>query len=173
MGFRELPPASELRRHLSYDPDTGHLTRLITTTRKAGSRAGTQKVGRKDKPYFAVGVCSAYFFVHRVAWKIMTGEEPPENIDHINGDTLDNRWRNLRAATHGENQFNQRIPKNNTSGIKGVFWENGRAGSKNWRVVVTAYGQVHRLGRFYSKEAAAEAASAKRAELHGAFARHI
>ena len=42
--------------------------------------------------------------------------------DHINGDTRDNRRKNLRAANYSQNNWNSKIPKTNTSGYKGVSW---------------------------------------------------
>lgn len=169
--MKELPPVEELRKYLSYDPETGFLTRVITTTRKAGTRAGTAKAGIKTRPYFKVGVCGSYYFVHRVAWKLMTGKEPPENIDHINNDSLDNRWANLREATFAQNQQNKRLQKNNRRGFKGVHWISNRAGTKNWAANIRANGRWYRLGNFYSALEAHEAVIAKRKVLHGEFAR--
>ena len=50
--------------------------------------------------------------------------QPPKGfcVDHINGDIFDNRRCNLRICTHGQNMQNQKIPKNNKSGFKGVSW---------------------------------------------------
>jgi len=52
--------------------------------------------------------------------------QPPKNlqVDHINGDTKDNRRQNLRLCTAGQNRMNRRThARNNRSGYKGVFWE--------------------------------------------------
>ena len=43
-------------------------------------------------------------------------------IDHINLNTFDNRRCNIRYCTHQQNQMNQPIQKNNTSGVSGVSW---------------------------------------------------
>lgn len=49
----------------------------------------------------------------------MTGEWPNE-IDHINGITADDRWENIRNATSQENKRNRSININNNTGFKGV-----------------------------------------------------
>ena len=43
-------------------------------------------------------------------------------VDHINLNTLDNRMCNLRIVTHQQNQCNQPVQKNNTSGVSGVSY---------------------------------------------------
>ena len=52
-------------------------------------------------------------------------------IDHKDGDKLNCLDNNLRICTHAENMRNQKKPKNNTSGIKGVSWHEC---SKKWEV---------------------------------------
>lgn len=61
---------------------------------------------------------------------------PPNNmvIDHINHDTLDNRKCNLRICTYGQNLYNKKIYKQNTSGIPGVRWNKQR---REWRAQIS------------------------------------
>ena len=51
----------------------------------------------------------------------MVGSFPPGDIDHINGDRLDNRWKNLRVVSRGVNLRNQGIRKNTNRNCFGVF----------------------------------------------------
>lgn len=105
---------------------------------------------------------------HRIAWYIMTGEQPDE-IDHINGIRNDNRFCNLRAATRSENQFNVPSLKNNTSGVKGVSWNKEK---KAWDVEVWAYNKKYRGGRFRDFNLAVDAVIKLRERLHKEFCNH-
>lgn len=87
-------------------------------------------------------------------------------IDHLNGDTLDNRKENLRACTNSQNTKNRGKQKNNTSGYKGVFaWGN------RWRAKIQSDGVVIHLGAFDIKEDAARAYDREAFVKHGAFAK--
>jgi hypothetical protein len=57
---------------------------------------------------------------HRLAWLYMVGVWPDDEIDHWNRDPSDNRFTNLRDATHAKNGFNSGKRSNNSSGRKGV-----------------------------------------------------
>lgn len=167
--IRTLPPVEELRRLLSYDPETGVLRWLVRPHPNAkrsppGSVAGT--VGARG--YLLVGIGRKQYFAHRIIWKIQTGEEPTKQIDHRDTDRLNNRWLNLRAATNGENRCNSRLPKNNRSGVKGVFWD---APHKAWRAFIGINGERRKLGRFKDFNQAVQTRRSAEQALHGEFAR--
>lgn len=78
-------------------------------------------------------------------------------VDHINGDTLDNRKSNLRACKHSENMKNQRVRASNTSGYRGVYYNKSH---KKWRAQIQdATGKRIYLGSFDLPEEAAKAFS--------------
>lgn len=98
----------------------------------------------------------------------MTGEEPPEFVDHKDGDRLNNRFANFRAADNGKNLQNAKLRKDNISGVKGVSWD---ASHNKWRAIISVGKQHFRLGRFDTVEEAKAVIDRKRQELHGEFAR--
>ncbi len=95
---------------------------------------------------------------------------PPKgyDVDHINGDGLDNRRCNLRIATRSQNNMNARTRADNKSGHRGVFWRSDR----NRRIAyINANGKRKYLGAFKDQNAACAARQAASAELHGEFRR--
>lgn len=86
-------------------------------------------------------------------------------VDHTNRNTLDNRRRNLRAATPAANATNTRPHPNTTSQYRGV----SRAGTK-WRALITDRGIQKYLGIFDTEEDAARAYDNIAKALHGQFA---
>lgn len=93
----------------------------------------------------------------------------PQNflVDHINGDTLDNRKENLRLATPQQNCFNQKIKINNSSGYKGVSWRKDR---QMWVAYIFVNKKSIHLGFFDRIEDAALAYNKAAAENYGEFA---
>lgn len=114
---RKLLPSTEvLKAYFNYEPGTGLVYWKISPAFKI--KAGDMVT---VKPYAKVRIDGERFFVHRVVWKYMTGSDPVNFIDHINGDPSDNSWKNLRDVVHSVNLQNQKNKHtNNTTGFQGV-----------------------------------------------------
>jgi hypothetical protein len=74
------------------------------------------------------------------------------DVDHVNGNRLDNRKTNLRKATRSQNVMNKGKLSNNKSGYKGVYWDSQ---TKKWRACIRVNGKLINLGRFQDKDEAA------------------
>lgn len=126
---------ARLRAALHYNPETGVWTRLIKDGRAhAGERA--DKPSKRGRRIVSLRLTArakkAQHFAHRLAWFYVREIWPPGNLDHKNGNPDDNRWSNLRLATHAQNAANAKRNKNNTSGFKGVR----RANKAGWRASI-------------------------------------
>lgn len=99
MKFSPLPSQRELRSNLDYDPRTGLLRR-----KKSQAVAGSVTA----KGYIRLKLGNKPYLAHRVIWKWVTGDEPPEQIDHIDLNKANNAWLNLRPATNSQNHMNRK-----------------------------------------------------------------
>lgn len=145
---------SELKALLSYDPETGQFAWL------AGQRKGLPAGFGHSRGRVQICISGKNYYSHRLAWLYMFGAMPDGVIDHINGDSMDNRIANLRATDQSGNLQNQRRARsdNVSSGLIGVSRKRGK-----WRAAIKVAGRSVHLGTFESREAAAEAyISAKR-----------
>ncbi len=88
-------------------------------------------------------------YMHRRIMKARKGQQ----VDHINGNGLDNRKVNMRLVGVGENQRNMRRAKNNTSGVTGVRWF---ARTRKWHAYIQVEGRQIHLGYHQTLQAAAE-----------------
>jgi hypothetical protein len=93
--------------------------------------------------------------------------DPAVQVDHINGNRLDNRRCNLRPAGFTEQRCNQGVRRDSRSGIKGVV----RRESGRWQARIRYRGQRRNLGTFATVELAAAAYAVAATELHGEYAR--
>ena len=91
-----------------------------------------------------------------------------DEIDHINGDKLDNRRSNLRIVTHQQNAFNQKRRITNTSGYIGV---SGVKDSDNYEAYIHLHGHKHHLGVFDSARNAARTRDCVAKLVFGEYAR--
>lgn len=157
-----------VREMFHYDPETGHLTRRITSGgQKAGTIAGcsTSTAG-----YIRVRVNDKKYLAHRLIWLHQTGALPGgKHIDHINGDGTDNRWQNLRLVTPVENGYNTTKGRDNKSGFKGVSW-NSRL--NKWIARISVDKRPVYVGVFDDPSEAGAAVRAVRERLHGDYCNH-
>lgn len=86
---------------------------------KALGKWGVRNNGERGHFYVEKRVNGNLIALHR----FLTKAPPGTYVDHINGNTLDNRMVNLRICTNSANLRNAKIRKGNTSGIRGVSWE--------------------------------------------------
>lgn len=129
-----------------------------------GSRAGNLNPTHN---YRTIRVFGKNYREHRLIFLWFHGWLP-DIVDHINGDTTDNRVDNLRAASGSENQYNRKVNNNNSSGYKGISWESGL---QKWRAQIRWNKQRKIIGRYNTIGEAVVALSKAREQLHGVFRR--
>lgn len=120
------------------------------------------------KPYLSTsdGVQGKRMFIHRFILGLSRGDG--KIVDHIDGDTLNNRKTNLRICTAEQNTWNRKMNKTNTTGYTGV-WFNRRI--NRWRASIGMNGKHVCLGHFKTIEEAGEAYEKAAKEHRGEFVR--
>ena len=103
----------------------------------------SRKIGRKIRPLHI----------------LLVGKNEGMDVDHINGNKMDNRRCNLRICTHQQNTFNQKLRSTNTSGYRGV----SKRKTGKYEAYIHCDGKKHNLGLYSSAEEAYEAR--KKAEI--------
>lgn len=156
--------ADFVREVLLYDPETGIFTWRVRVSQntRVGKVAGYKRPGIHG--YFVITIKNKVRLAHRVAWIYMTGDYPQHMIDHVDLDKTNNKWENLREATHAQNNCNGR-PRAK-SGVKGV-----QQRGEKWIAGITVSSRRKYLGIFGKKEDAAAAYAAAAKKYHGAFSR--
>lgn len=162
---REFPGLTVdlVNRLLLIDPQSGklwwrHRERQLFNSDREFNRwnaryANKQAFTSLTGGYFSGHLLGESHRAHRLIWFAQTGRWP-RGLDHINGDTTDNRIANLREATTAENAKNMRRYSSNKSGVLGVYWHKS---SGRWRAVVGYNRTRICLGTFATIEEAANA----------------
>jgi hypothetical protein len=154
MKYKPLPPLEELKEFLDYNPDTG----ILIWKKKPDRRVKIgEAVGRDNgSGYLQTRYKRGFYLCSRLAYYIYHGVDPlQKQVDHINGNSLDNRIKNLRLATYSENGMNRvSLSRRNTSGFTGVYW-NKR--DKRWVARINPNRKQIHLGNFINKEDAIQA----------------
>lgn len=136
-----------------------HLLEIFTYDRNAGKVFWKKPTGNRVKPgraagnkcrfhgneYIQVRVQRTNFLMHRLIWFLEYGEFPKGQIDHIDGNGLNNKIENLRDVTVQEQAKNLSRRMTNSSGITGVTWnKNLRA----WVAQISVNNQAIYIGHF-------------------------
>lgn len=161
-GSKQL--AEYLRTQMAFSEDGSTLVWTVSRHRiQAGQPVGTVTFSR-GKNYRYVKISGTSHPVHRLVWLLNTGEYPSVEIDHLDGNGLNNRFDNMRLVPHLHNCWNRKRSVLNTSGCSGVTYSR-RAKKWHSRINVNMV-DVH-LGYFTEKEEAVLAR--KRAEIEYGF----
>lgn len=175
---KDLPSPEILHKLLRYDPDTGFLFWLprgleffkdakswkIWNTRFAGVRAFNSVA---THGYTSGRIFRKQHRAHRVIWAMQTGDWPKNEIDHVDGNKINNVFSNLREATRSQNCANTKSRKNSTSKFLGVSWCNTY---KKWSVRIRDNGRAKNLGYFHCENQAAMAYDTAAKKIHAEFA---
>lgn len=170
---------------LRYEPETGKLfwkkrpPQLFSKTGNQGQEGAcrawnTKWAGKEcftwtnENGYKTARFMDAGFKAHRVIWMLCNKEWPKGDVDHINGNKVDNRISNLRVVSREQNNRNAYKPKNNTSGVVGVSW---RENIQKWRARVYQNNKEIDLGSYDTFEEAVAVRQAAAQRL-GHTARH-
>jgi hypothetical protein len=158
---------AEARRLLDYSPETGEF--LWKISRGGMARAGSAAGSIDTYGYRMIKVGRTAYLAHRLAFLFVEGSLPRQQVDHINGNKDDNRWTNLRHATHSQNCVNRTRPNRIGDGRRGV----NRIGSRfQASISIRLAGKKKRvhLGMFGTADEAHEAYLGAARKLHGEFA---
>ena len=150
----------ELIKLVTYDPETGTLTRINKGKNGKGAIHGYIN---KDDGYIRFGLKGETYLGHRIAWMLYYREWPRCQVDHINGDRSDNSIKNLRNATNSENSQNRKSENRLGKGV-------ARRPSGRFQSKIIFNGTTRHLGTFGTPEEAAAAYKAAADMYHGEFA---
>jgi hypothetical protein len=164
------PITAELRntfnRLLYIDPGSasGLCWKVARGKVKPGAIAGTLR----SDGYWQICIDRRLFANHRIIWSIGNKQDPEGlQIDHIDGNSVNNSLSNLRIATIQENQWNRvNLACNNTSGFQGVDWIKHQ---RKWRARIKINSKDISLGAFKSIEEAVAARREGELKYYGEF----
>lgn len=146
----------EVYRVISYNPETGVFTWAVNEGRKVKGRVINGVKVKYNKEHSVK--------LSRIAWAIMYKTQPPEVIDHKDGNPANNKFENLRGATHRLNQYN----KVKIGG--GVVHRRDTPRTKPYRARIRLpNGSRKNIGDFKTREEAEEAYRSYAAKIQGEF----
>ncbi len=158
-----LPTQLDINEWLEYNKDTGVF--LWKKDRKnrfnAGDTAGV--VNGVGYVWMSIPMCRR-MYAHRIAWFIENNQWPSGDVDHINGDKIDNRLCNLRHATRSQNNQNRyKKSANKSTDMIGV---SKRSDYDGYDARISVNGKQKCLGTFKTPIEARKAYLAAKEKLH-------
>lgn len=136
---------NELHEMFNYSPDTGILVwKAKFPRRKIGDAVGYVFRNHGGKKYLRVRINNRQYLVHRIIYTFIHGKILHE-IDHIDGDGMNNKKSNLRDVQHKENQKNKRLYSKNVTGVHNVSIDHRNG---HYRSAIAVNHKRFRLGSF-------------------------
>lgn len=174
MKTNKLPSKEYLDECLDYNPETGVFTWKerpihhfvsqhgfkVWNAKYAGRIAGSEWTSFKGKKYLRISINKKHYKAHRLAFAIMGENIDGIEIDHDDGNGLNNAWSNIFKSDRNSNMQNSRKRRDNTSGTTGVTWHNVNS---TWKARIYVGGKEKCIGYFKNKDDAIKAR--KQAEI--------
>lgn len=150
-----------------YEPETGKVFRIAKLTWKRNIKPCKPREIKdiNNYGYIQVSFQGRPFGLHRIIFLLMTGSFPANDVDHIDGDRLNNKWENLREVARCENLRNIGIKSSNSTGYHGVSF---RKDTGKFTVYIDFDGVRYRGGSFTDLKDAVN----KRREMETSFGFH-
>lgn len=157
-----MPTQERLRELLDYDKETGVFRWKVARGGMAQAGAIAGKTGKNGYQYIRIDY--KFWLSHRLAWVYVHGVEPAGEIDHIDGNSLNNAIANLRDVPPCINKQNVResSPKRRNGRLLGAF----KSAGGRWRAQIALDGKKKHLGCFATEEEAHEAYLAEKRQIH-------
>ncbi len=145
------------------------MTKQITLTKGKTATVDTKDYEMLNRYNWCVSDGYAYNSALGRMHRYILGAPKGSQVDHINGDRLDNRRCNLRLCTSSQNQANRKVSRG-VSHFKGVTYQKRPTGTGSWKAQIVVGGDVLFLGVFNTDKEAAAAYNAAAVLHFGEFA---
>lgn len=129
---------------------------------KIGERAGYLDVHN----YWRVVIDYKKYYVHHLVWFYVHGEWPSSELDHIDGNSMNNAPANLRLCNRTQNNCNRKRRPTGESGLRGAYLDKRNL---QWHSQIQFGSQSYFLGNFDTPKEAHEAFEYAAKKLHGEF----
>lgn len=175
---KPIPDMGYLKECFDYDDSCGKLVWRArpeyhfvdeVAMRKWNTRYSGTYAGRRSTQdgYWYITLKATKFLAHRLIWAWHNGISVDEEIDHRNLDRGNSNVANLRAGTHAQNSRNIPKKKNNSIGLKGVYFNFEK---QKFQAQINIDGKNTYLGRFDAAEEAYEEYCKAARKYHGEYA---